>query len=307
MKNKGIALIQVLVISACLSVIGLFMSSSAKQKVETAQLAMDKAEAYVQAYDHESKLIYTLLKHSWLELDKQSIQEGEVEEKKKLQSSDSLPEEGIGLINFYGKPFDLPDGTNVKIQDLTGFLSINFPQLEMLGRLLDNLKVDETRKQLVIGKLLDWTDSDSVERFKGSELLNRNGTILDNSDFRNALNVSDDTYEKLKSVFTYTVTSHFNPYNSPTNVLKLLFGELKAQQIDKIRQKEEVPHYLKAGLFGISEMEKVDFAIGSIMKVDIEVHVKQAVVHRGFIIEFSPYEERLGERPYNIYERTVSW
>jgi len=61
-NQQGIALIQVLLISAVLSVLALYLTSTAKDQVKVAQWSIDKAQALVNINSGEAQLLFSLLR-----------------------------------------------------------------------------------------------------------------------------------------------------------------------------------------------------------------------------------------------------
>lgn len=122
---RGIALIQVLLITAIFSTLLLIMVSNVKQHQGVAYQILEKAEKQLILYSAMNELSFQLLTQSWLG-------EGSGEQK-------------VGW-NFYGKPFEFESTHKLaasflveepgykiqaKIQDINGLIDVRFPGEEM--------------------------------------------------------------------------------------------------------------------------------------------------------------------------------
>ncbi|WP_462170286.1 hypothetical protein [Pseudoalteromonas xiamenensis] len=289
MKFKGIALIQVLIIAACLSVIGMFMSSSAKHKVANAKLAVDKSYAYVDAHNLEAKITFHLLTNSWLDLDKSPLLDEKV------------------TLNTYGNPVMLNNGSNVRVQDLTGLLNVNYPSLEMFDRLLKGIGVDFAQRKLVVSRLLDWKDTDMIERANGTEKNARNGIMLDRSDIFHAIPLEKEKMQEIMPLVTLFSASHFNPSLAPKNLLIYLFGREKATQIIALREAKKGRPIMFGSYLGTYDYDEIAYIPGNVLQIRIVAQYREAIVKSGFTIELFPYEDVKGKAPFNVFEREISW
>ena len=96
--QKGIALIQVLLLTAILSVLVLYITHTARQKVVIATYADEKVQAYVQLENLKNRILFHLLTS-----DMQSAMEY------KPMGSSQI----INHWNLYGEPFKITDKVTV--------------------------------------------------------------------------------------------------------------------------------------------------------------------------------------------------
>ena len=61
MKQRGIALVQVLLIVAVVSILALYFTQSARQQVKNATMMVDKAQALVELNNAEASILFSLL------------------------------------------------------------------------------------------------------------------------------------------------------------------------------------------------------------------------------------------------------
>lgn len=283
-QYRGIALVQVLIIVACISIIALFMSSSSLEKVQIAQLSLDKANAQVLTHSKTNVLMFELLTQPW-------------------QVNKRSDEHLVQKWNFYGEQFQLDNKVSIEIQDLSGLINANYLVLPVLKAALLNIDSDEARAQQVIDLLLDWLDDDENVRFFGNEESARNGSILDSSDLNYILKDNMAVLSNLQHSISLFGVSHFNPKNSPVYLLELIFGKNKALQLHQLRKEQTIPYYRFDSIMGTQDWENVRYISGQIMKISIESSINEAKSKSGFIVELKPYET-LSNKPFNIYERT---
>ena len=68
-----------------------------------------------------------------------------------------------------GRPYRLPDGTIVAVQDQRGLLSLNLVDDELLGRLLTRWGASATQRDALLDILKDYADTDKLRRLNGAE------------------------------------------------------------------------------------------------------------------------------------------
>lgn len=105
-KQKGIALVQVLIISIILTMLGIYIIQTVRMQVGMVRLMQKSFQVNLIAESVEAELLHTLLTN------------------KRYLNKDS--ENPIVLNwNFYGKPFIYNTDTQIAIQDMTSLLSLN--------------------------------------------------------------------------------------------------------------------------------------------------------------------------------------
>lgn len=208
-KNQGIALIQVLLICAVISVLALYFSLLARQHVEVATIANDKSLAYMHLKSAESQILMSLF------TDQQS-------------GADAGQElEGI---NTHGSPFSIGNHVVAQVQDLAGLLSIASPHRQRLINTLLELGASRREAEVFVERLIDWQDEDSLARSNGQEQYgdalgprNRRISTLDELDL-----IASQPYpwlEQLKLLLTTQWTSYFNPRLAPAPILRAHLGQ----------------------------------------------------------------------------------
>lgn len=72
-------------------------------------------------------------------------------------------------IKIDGRPYVLPDGTRIAVQDARATLSLNAISRDVLDRLLEPFGINPARRGAMADVLFDYTDTDSLRRLNGAE------------------------------------------------------------------------------------------------------------------------------------------
>ena len=107
-KNNGIALIQVLLITAIITVFALYLTQTSREQVQIAMWSQNKTQAYVNTHSAYSNVLFKLFT-------KQKVKVDNAPEQNAIESR----------WNFHNTPFNVLS-SQVKIQDQAGKLSIHF-------------------------------------------------------------------------------------------------------------------------------------------------------------------------------------
>ena len=125
MKQNGIALIQILIITAILSVMAMHFTTTARDQVQMAQWANDKSQAQIQLQSAQAQLLFEFLTNS---------KSSEVEVEPQIIAS---------KWNFYNEEFTVLNGllnnqissqskVSVKMQDLAALINYIFLSTSVL-------------------------------------------------------------------------------------------------------------------------------------------------------------------------------
>ncbi len=284
MNNKGIALVQVLLITAMLSVVALYVSKSARQQVQVASWAMDKSQAAVILHSHKSELLFQLLTLPW-------------------QQVGAVESEHQQRLNLYNKPVKLAEGVYLRMQDQAGLINFHYQQPLMLTRLLSSLDISIESQRILSATLSDWQDSDSLQRRFGDEKTAgiRNGLMPDIREWRMLKIMNSELYDKLAKNFTLYGTSHLNLMTSPLPLLNALVGNERASKIASLRKSHNLSRTLIYGILGATDYDEVFYSPSNTLAISMLINYGEAQIKQELIVEFSPYA--IGSNlPYNIMQ-----
>jgi len=286
-KQQGIALIQVLLITAILTVLALYLTSTAKDQVKVAQWADDKASALIALHNAETKLVFTLLTTS----------------KQKNIPTNSL-EKISTKWNFFNKTFAINSMVNAKIQDQSALIHAHFPDVNLLKPLLMSHGKNVNEANAIVDNLLDWQDLDNIPRINGDESLNalqaiRNGALPDVHDFYFINGLDTGLSQLLAENTTLYGKGFFNPMNASKELLAAITNVAIAEQIIQLRESRQLSNSQFSQLTGIVENEKILLYPSNVLEISLVSQVGISVVKKKIIIELTPYANEY-QSPINI-------
>lgn len=283
-KFKGIALIQVLLLVAIITVFILYLSTTVKSQIHLANLAQQKAQAEVNNHSIYNQLLFTLL----------------TEDKVLDINSDN---EIATKWNFYNKPFKI-NGTEIRIQDQAGLLNIQYVVKPLLVATLIQSGIEAERAEYIWAHLLDWQDADSIPRPNGSETSLdkgrvRNGYIADISEIEYIVNLTELEKEILLKSSTMFYVGDLNPMTAPLSILKTLMPKDVANSVIQLRNenRQNLSNFLN--LSGLSFEDGLRYNPSNRIAISIESGNGEVELKRELVLSISPYAK--GEMyPFNI-------
>ncbi|MBU2891943.1 general secretion pathway protein GspK [Colwellia sp. D2M02] len=293
LRNKGIALIQVLIITMVLTILGLFITQSIRGQVNTALKIQTNVDLGLKIETAEAILIQELLTN--------------------IRYADKDSENAlVKRWNFYGEPFQLNDYVMVKMQDLNGLLSFNVMSHSLAASLLAELGVEDHPARTFLDSLKDWIDKDDLKYINGAEKnYYRRMNLVGPRDgqlqtFNEVLSIKMGDILPLETwalYFTEQLTTSFNPLNAPPLILKaLLQDQSRTDDIIAMRNSKELSPLRFTQMTGIDNDEYFNFATGRKIKVELLAESGNIHLKKQFVVEVKPYDPK---RPVIITD--VSW
>lgn len=264
-KQSGVALLQVLLMSAVISVLALQMSYSAKDKVSIAQVIQDKVMAEVAVRTMESELLFALSTARW--------------------AKDEQHENKLAQIwNFYGSPFEYEDIGTITIQDNSGLISVfNGGERSTVERAFERLLGSKHQARVARNALID------KQGFQSST----NDTGLSGQFFQSrkemlrALEEVGISSSKAE-VFTRIPYSAYLPLQAPDESLKLWLPERQAKAVIESRQNGELTPQLFTQLTGLRKSDYMLFYPSGRFIITLKKQIGDARVQRKMFINVSP-------------------
>ena len=151
----------------------------------------------------------------------------------------------------------------VRLQDNRGLLNVNFPQQTMISRLLGQLGIPIEKRDAMIDTLLDYTDTDNLERLNGAEAPEYtalglppppNDWMASPYQLNNIIGWRDQP-ELLKKLLQLVTTSRiygFNPNTAPPEVLASLPGCSPDAAAAIVKMRKMKPFYSSGQLPGLT-------------------------------------------------------
>jgi len=265
-KQKGIALFQVLLISAVISILAIQFTQTAKNQISIATALANRTTASLISKSAESELLFSLLTQT----------------KAKTLSADN---EIVRKWNFHGKPFNVKSNIEYKIQDLSSLVG-----------LFDNQNVSTlTAAFNLIGIPQAQTFAENLVKWQSNKVPLQNYQELD---YINGL--SPKNWQDIKPFITIRPQSYINPMLAPKELLAL---DLPAPVIDTIiglRNKGELTALIFRQLSGLSNDVGMFFFVSGLLRISIKVTVNNVQFKQNIEVLVRPYKNY----PVIEYERT---
>jgi general secretion pathway protein K len=280
MRARGIALIQVLIITFVLSLLGLYINQSVREQVKITTSIQNKFLMRLELEKTEADLLQALLGNN-----------------KYLNKS--AGDEVANKWNFYGKEFQLNDNAYVTLTDLSALMGLNISDTTLLKNVLLQLGVDEVNAREFVDSLADWKDKNDLSRLNGAEsayykqqkksYIARNGFLQDLSEVSLIRGGEVIPRELLSHYFTMEIVAGFNPLNAPEKILNAFVNdENSIHKILQLREQGSLNSYQFYKLTGIEGDEYITFATGSKIRVQLRVTYNGAQLTKTYILDATP-------------------
>lgn len=271
--QQGVALIQVLLLTAILSMMALQFTLSSRQQVAIATDLQNKMEAEIKLRTLESRLLFTLLTLSKNDADSALQQEDE-----------------IGRVwNFYGKPFAVLDDATASIQDVNGLLSVyGVSNSQELKQYLTFLGKQPQEANTIISNLHYWQgfERDPFTTMSGSQV--RGNYLLSVGELRSIDGIDNELYRQLSPVITTLQNLLFNPLTAPLPLLQAKLSTEIYTEVASLRREGKLTRQRFSELTQIEEGDSITFVPGRRLQIELTVTVGTSVAKRRFIAYLRP-------------------
>lgn len=253
--QRGIALIQVLILASLLVVLGITFTSIAQKQIQSAKALQSRASAFLMAYSAKNNVLFKL----------------------STENSSELMAQGW---NYHGAPVALSEDVTLELQDLNGLYSL--PSLIGDGELAELLAHVQTKRdsRTTAAAIVDWIDADQRTRFGGAEqksyvdgITVRNGPILTYSELLYIQGVDQEVADFMSRTTTFIPTPTFNPFSAPDEVLQSLYSA-KAGVASAIRLRSSEPSNIDGfrQQLNVQSDEATSYIIGPNYKVRVRAN-----------------------------------
>jgi general secretion pathway protein K len=281
-KQQGVALIQVLLISAIISILAIRFTITAREQIEIATAFEQRVKASQQLKSTQSKIIYSLLT------------EKATETKKLFPNSDAW--------NFHGNPFTLFENNNmtirVSIQNNAGLLSQQYTNTPFWRNALVAMGYNISEAKNIQGELKDWQDTDTDSWLIG----NVEPKTANNQSYRNQriqLPQEIDSFfvqhpqrlNKVKQISTPYAVVGLNLLYAPDALILLLFDtDIAAEIIYQrgLKVKGSAEKTIRSILSELYDDEYVSFMQGNQFKITTQVFLGEVELQETIEIKLQP-------------------
>ncbi len=285
-KQNGVALIQVLLISAIISILAISFTHTARDQIAMAMAFEQRIKVAQQLKSAQSQIIYKLLTQR--NFTDNQHEQGEQKNTK---------------WNFYGEPFILDSTIDnkvvVSIQDIKGLLSQRYPKTPFWNKLLKNMDYDAEQIKQKQGLLKGWQDKDTDSWLIGDtepettaagvKYPNQPIQLPSEIDWLFAEEIENATL--LKQVTTHYSNSKFNPMNAPSRLLTLLFEPQLAEYL--VEQRDQgllTSDEMKEHLGDLYDSETVTTYREGLLKITVLISSENIQIQESIDILLQPYK-----------------
>lgn len=292
-SQRGIALIQVLIIAIILTMLGIFINQSVREQVRITSTIQNSQQANVFIETIEAELLHALLTNKrYRDID-----------------SDNVYAKNW---NFYNQKFSPQDNVQIELQDLNGLLSLNYMNQSAASRLFEELGHEGDKVRTFFDSLKDWKDKDDLKRLNGAESdyyekldkqVPRNGYLQSMAELLSIRSSEFLPKEEWQKYFSLGLVSRFNPLNAPDLLLKAFLNDERTwQQVIELRSQNQLNMLAFYRLTGVDASEAITFTTGRLIKVNIMVNLENNKLSKSFQVELRP---NASKRPVIISD--VKW
>ncbi|RXF02889.1 type II secretion system protein GspK [Pseudoalteromonas sp. PS5] len=277
-KQRGIALVQVLIISGVLMLLGIFIQQTLRQQAQVVAIGNDKVMLRLALEDAQAQVVTALLSHNrYQEPNAQNMV--------------------VKSWNFYGQPFIVGDVT-VKLQDISGLLNINTGSRIMLTRYFEKHLDEPSLTDHLVDSIADWKDADNLKHLNGAEKADYKNGITPRNDYLQSIDELKTIMEHLKLGFNHAQSvqslsfariSGFNPLNAPVDVLEtLLQNDDQIQQVIQARDQGQLTGLRFYQITGIDYDEYVTFGTSQHIRLELSATKNGVRVTKKLSLKVNP-------------------
>lgn len=283
--QSGIALIQVLLITAILAVLALYMTQTAQSQLQQALWADDKAQAEIALHGAESKLLFELLT------------------KKKVlkqMDNDNIDLDLSTRWNFYSVPFNVTEFVVASIQDQSGLINLHYPNIGLLKKLIATVEPSDNNVEVIVDSIMDWQDLDSQTRTNGAEAEQygglsfiRNGAVPSVYDIVHLKTISPKVQELLIRNTTRFQVGALSIFNAAPELLSTFIDDSTLTQVVTLRESNHITTEQFQHITGIKEEDRMYYYTSNYLMIDLTSEINDVRVHKKLFIYLEPYAEKL--------------
>jgi len=285
-SQRGIALIQVLLIAGIIGMLMLQLGLTAREQVARAKRLDDRATLELAAQSRESAILYSLMTEPWVQ---------------KPGSQNPY----AAAWNFQGEPFEV-DGVVVSIQDESGKWRVPLYGVTEFGQILAGLGVDAGRARRLGAQLMQLQGVSSGLASLGEEVgiealpVGKGYPLQDLEELKLLPDMDEDLYKRLSPLLTLFPTPGFNPLTAAPDLLRAQLSDSQLAGLQEASRAGRLDQLALAKLTGIQTDEMTILAPGPGLFVRFSMERGMSRVDRGTIFIVRPYQSE----PLAVWQRS---
>ncbi|MFT5812275.1 MAG: general secretion pathway protein K [Psychroserpens sp.] len=281
-SQQGIALLQVLLLSAIISILAIRFSVTARDQIKISAAFEQRVKATQLLKSTKKQIFYTLLTQ-------------------KPSQSNKLLFPNSEAWNFYGQPFTLVDNSEqkivVSIQDNAGLLSQQNSTSPLWRQVLLNIGYSETAVKKIQGQLKDWQDRDNNSWILGNT---EPSALPGGQTFRNQpiqlpqeiawfFTEQTELIPTIKHISTSFAGAGVNFLHAPDLLISLFFEAEIASEIIRLRNLQQLTTNEMITMLGDAyDDELISFFPGNQFKIVLQVSLADVALQETVEILIQP-------------------
>ncbi len=274
-RQRGVALVQVLLVTAIIILLVMQLSLTAAEQVRRAQALQDRSEAALYLHSREVALFYTMLTES-------------------LVPSSASGNPYAASWNFHGEPF-VVDGLEITLQDRSGLMPFPVSGVTDFEQLLTVLGLGPTRAREMAENLAHWLGIRLPGGGLPGDATMRGGTgdpVQYFGELRFLAGMDEPLYGKLAELMTLYPTRGFNPLTAPAPLLRMRMPESTLRAVLAARRKGELDQNRLWQLARIGADESILPFTGPGIGIRITGEYRGVALRRQLIVGVQPYRAK---------------
>ena len=274
-RQHGVALVQVLLVTAIIMLLVMQLSLTANEQVRRAQALKDRSEAALYMHSREVAMLYTLLTET-------------------LVPAQESTNPYAASWNFYGEPF-VVDGLEFALQDQSGLMGFPISETSDFERLLAVLGLSSTQARALADRLGQWIGISPLRGGQASDAMMRGGAgdpVQYFGEMRFLEGMDEALYGRLAELMTLYPTPAFNPLTAPEPLLRMRMSESTLAAVLDARRNGELDEGRLWQIARIGADETIIPSVGPGIGVRIEGEYRGVALRRNLVVGVRPYEQQ---------------
>jgi len=275
LRQRGIALVQVLLVTAIIMLLVMQLSLTAADQVKRAQALRDRSEASLYLHSREVAMLYTLL------------------------TEPLLPGQETGnpyaaSWNFYGEPF-VVDGLEFALQDQSGLMRFPVSGVSDFEKLLTTLGRGSTDARNIAGRLGHWLGITLPGSRQPGDAMMRGAAgdpVQYFGELKFIVGMDEQLYRQLAELMTLYPAPGFNPLTAPEPLLRMRMPESALGPIIEARRIGELDQSRLWQIARIGTDETTLSFAGPGIGIRIAGAYRGAMLRRHSVVGVQPYERQ---------------
>lgn len=253
-QQRGVAIVQVLLISFIISMLMVQVGLSARDNVSRAALLESRARSGLHLHSVESELAYSLLTHP-------------------LRRGPAAEDPYARNWNFLGQPFEVGAAV-IKIQDESGLARIPMFGARSFERLLLDLAVSPEAARELSEELIRYQYGGNYPKLgddEGAMFAVPAYPLQSVTELRQLKGMEDWLYRRLAPLVTTYPAPGFNPTTAPEVLLRPILAETQIQAVRQFRSSGELNRESFWKLTGLEKSERLIGTPGPGLRIEVSL------------------------------------